>query len=75
MSEFNSQVSRMISIWFFFSLLQKPELSSEINADVLGKLLPQELLKPLEEQFLNSQQVTDDPVFKIKSLNSNINLV
>ncbi|XP_008314197.1 tumor necrosis factor alpha-induced protein 2 isoform X2 [Cynoglossus semilaevis] len=41
---------------YYPDLLQKPELSSEINADVLGKLLPQELLKPLEEQFLNSQQ-------------------
>ncbi|XP_020505357.1 tumor necrosis factor alpha-induced protein 2 isoform X1 [Labrus bergylta] len=41
---------------YYPQILQKPELSCEINAEVLGKLLPEELLKPLEEQFLSKQQ-------------------
>lgn len=39
-------------------ILQKPELVGEIEAEVLGKLLPPELLGPLEEQYLHNQQVS-----------------
>lgn len=39
-------------------ILQKPELAGEIDAAALGKLLPDDLLEPLEEQFLSKQQVT-----------------
>lgn len=38
-------------------ILQKPELASEIDSEALGKLLPAELLKPLEEQYPSKQQV------------------
>ncbi|XP_054469847.1 tumor necrosis factor alpha-induced protein 2-like isoform X2 [Anoplopoma fimbria] len=37
-------------------ILQKPELANEIDIESLGKLLPEELLKPLEEQYLTKQQ-------------------
>lgn len=39
-------------------ILQKPELASEIDVEALGKLLPEQLLKPLEDQYLNKQQVS-----------------
>lgn len=39
-------------------ILEKPELASNINTEALGNLLPDELLKPLEEQYLSKQQVT-----------------
>ena len=38
-------------------VLRKPELASEIDHEALGKLLPEKLLKPLEEQYLSKQQV------------------
>lgn len=38
-------------------ILQKPGLAGHIDVDVLGKLLPEDQLQPLEEQFLNKQQV------------------
>ncbi|XP_050934235.1 tumor necrosis factor alpha-induced protein 2 isoform X1 [Lates calcarifer] len=41
---------------YYPGLLQKPALASEINAEALGKLLPPELLEPLEEQYLSKQQ-------------------
>ncbi|XP_045919634.1 tumor necrosis factor alpha-induced protein 2 isoform X2 [Micropterus dolomieu] len=41
---------------FYPQILQKPELASEIDSEALGKLLPAELLKPLEEQYLSKQQ-------------------
>ncbi|KAG7219293.1 hypothetical protein INR49_018776 [Caranx melampygus] len=41
---------------YYPQLLQKPELASEINTEALGKLLPKELLEPLEEQYLSKQQ-------------------
>ncbi|XP_076733905.1 tumor necrosis factor alpha-induced protein 2 [Maylandia zebra] len=37
-------------------ILEKPELASNINTEALGNLLPDELLKPLEEQYLSKQQ-------------------
>ncbi|XP_039993957.1 tumor necrosis factor alpha-induced protein 2-like isoform X2 [Xiphias gladius] len=37
-------------------LLRKPELAGEINSEDLGKLLPKELMEPLEEQYLSKQQ-------------------
>ncbi|XP_031729063.1 tumor necrosis factor alpha-induced protein 2 isoform X1 [Anarrhichthys ocellatus] len=37
-------------------ILQKPELVGEIDVEALGKLLPEELLKPLEDQYLSKQQ-------------------
>ncbi|KAM6917365.1 tumor necrosis factor alpha-induced protein 2 [Lycodopsis pacificus] len=37
-------------------ILQKPELTGEIDVEALGKLLPEELLKPLEDQYLSKQQ-------------------
>lgn len=40
-----------------FRILQKPELTREIDTESLEKLLPKELLDPLEEQYLNKQQV------------------
>ncbi|XP_071353729.1 tumor necrosis factor alpha-induced protein 2-like [Trachinotus anak] len=48
-----------ILLWvneYYPGLLQKPELASEINTEALGKLLPQELLEPLEKQYLGKQQ-------------------
>lgn len=41
----------------FFSILQKPELASEIDAEALGKLLPKKSLEPLEEQYMSKQKV------------------
>nr|XP_023008099.2 tumor necrosis factor alpha-induced protein 2 isoform X1 [Maylandia zebra] len=41
---------------FYPGILEKPELASNINTEALGKLLPDELLKPLEEQYLSKQQ-------------------
>ncbi|XP_034531833.1 tumor necrosis factor alpha-induced protein 2-like isoform X2 [Notolabrus celidotus] len=41
---------------YYPQILQKPELACEINAEVMGKLLSEELLKPLEEQYLSKQQ-------------------
>lgn len=38
-------------------ILQKPELAREIDLAALGKLLPEQLLNPLEEQYLEKQQV------------------
>ncbi|XP_047466534.1 tumor necrosis factor alpha-induced protein 2-like [Mugil cephalus] len=38
------------------SIFQDPELASEINVESLGKLLPQELLVPLEKQYLDNQE-------------------
>lgn len=43
---------------FCVRILQKPELASEIDFEALGKLLPEDLLKNLEEQYLRKQQVT-----------------
>ncbi|XP_068574118.1 tumor necrosis factor alpha-induced protein 2 isoform X2 [Cebidichthys violaceus] len=37
-------------------ILQKPELVGAIDVEALGKLLPEELLKPLEDQYLSKQQ-------------------
>ncbi|XP_039459620.1 tumor necrosis factor alpha-induced protein 2-like isoform X1 [Oreochromis aureus] len=37
-------------------ILEKPELTSNINTEALGNLLPDELLKPLEEKYLSNQQ-------------------
>lgn len=39
-------------------LLRKPELAGEIDTELLGKLLPKELLEPLEEQYLSKQKVS-----------------
>ncbi|KAG8013091.1 Tumor necrosis factor alpha-induced protein 2 [Nibea albiflora] len=41
---------------FYPELLQKPELAAEIDTEPLGKLLPKELVEPLEEQYLNKQK-------------------
>uniref|UniRef100_UPI0037E91355 tumor necrosis factor alpha-induced protein 2-like isoform X1 n=2 Tax=Semicossyphus pulcher TaxID=241346 RepID=UPI0037E91355 len=41
---------------YYPQILQKPELAAVIDADALGKLLPEEMLKPLEEQYLSKQQ-------------------
>ncbi|KAL3969141.1 CUB and sushi domain-containing protein [Sarotherodon galilaeus] len=41
---------------FYPGILEKPELASNINTEELGNLLPDELLKPLEEQYLSKQQ-------------------
>ncbi|XP_051812544.1 tumor necrosis factor alpha-induced protein 2 isoform X2 [Acanthochromis polyacanthus] len=41
---------------YYPGILQKPELVNEIDAEALGKLLPEDLLEPLEEQFLSNQQ-------------------
>ncbi|XP_039459251.1 tumor necrosis factor alpha-induced protein 2-like [Oreochromis aureus] len=41
---------------FYPGILEKPELASNINTKALGNLLPDELLKPLEEQYLSKQQ-------------------
>ncbi|XP_037602954.1 tumor necrosis factor alpha-induced protein 2 isoform X1 [Sebastes umbrosus] len=37
-------------------ILSKPELVNEIDNKALGKLLPKELLEPLEDQYLSKQQ-------------------
>ncbi|XP_030574335.1 tumor necrosis factor alpha-induced protein 2-like [Archocentrus centrarchus] len=41
---------------FYPGILQEPELANNINTDALGKLLPDDLLEPLEEQYLSKQQ-------------------
>ncbi|XP_039459627.1 tumor necrosis factor alpha-induced protein 2-like [Oreochromis aureus] len=41
---------------FYPGILEKPELASNINTEALGNLLPDELLKPLEEQYLSKEQ-------------------
>ena len=48
----------IIKVLFSVRILQKPEFAGEIDAAALGKLLPNDLLAPLEEQFLSKQQVT-----------------
>ncbi|KAM9708900.1 tumor necrosis factor alpha-induced protein 2 isoform 1-T1 [Menidia menidia] len=40
---------------YYPGILQKPELASEIDDAALGKLLPNELLEPLEEQYLTRE--------------------
>lgn len=42
-------------------VLQKPQMAGEMDVAALGKLLPEELLKPLEDQYLNRRQVTGPP--------------
>ncbi|XP_040917097.1 tumor necrosis factor alpha-induced protein 2 isoform X2 [Toxotes jaculatrix] len=37
-------------------LLQNPKLTSEINTEALGKLLPKDILESLEDQYLSKQQ-------------------
>lgn len=39
-------------------ILQKPELAPHVSVAETGKLLPEEVLGPLEEQYLNKQQVS-----------------
>ncbi|XP_047467786.1 tumor necrosis factor alpha-induced protein 2-like isoform X2 [Mugil cephalus] len=41
---------------YYPRIFQNPELASEINVESLGKLLPQELLVPLEKQYLDKQE-------------------
>lgn len=41
---------------YYPEILQKPELTSEIDVEALGKLLPKEFLEPLEDQYLSKQQ-------------------
>ncbi|XP_026163471.1 tumor necrosis factor alpha-induced protein 2 isoform X2 [Mastacembelus armatus] len=41
---------------YYPQILQKPQLASNICTEELGKLLPQTLLDPLEEQYLTRQQ-------------------
>jgi len=41
-----------------FRILAKPQLHSEIDSGPLGKLLPEKLLKSLEDEYLSNQQVT-----------------
>ncbi|XP_029349750.1 tumor necrosis factor alpha-induced protein 2-like isoform X2 [Echeneis naucrates] len=41
---------------FYPGILENPELANEIDVESLGKLLPQHLLEPLEEQYLSKQQ-------------------
>ncbi|KAL3969148.1 discs, large-associated protein 1 [Sarotherodon galilaeus] len=41
---------------FYPGILEKPELASNINTKALGNLLPDKLLKALEEQYLSKQQ-------------------
>lgn len=38
-------------------ILQNPELAPHISIGEMGKLLPEEVLGPLEEQYLSRQQV------------------
>lgn len=40
-----------------FRILQRQILAENIDSEALGKLLPEKLLKPLEEQYLNKHQV------------------
>lgn len=39
-------------------ILQKPELAPHVSVAEMGKLLPEEVLGPLEEQYLSKQQVS-----------------
>lgn len=39
-------------------ILQKPELAPHVSVAEMGKLLPEEVLRPLEEQYLTKQQVS-----------------
>ncbi|XP_003962908.2 tumor necrosis factor alpha-induced protein 2 [Takifugu rubripes] len=41
---------------YYPGILQKPELAPHISVAEMGKLLPEEVLEPLEEQYLNKQQ-------------------
>ncbi|KAM8913463.1 tumor necrosis factor alpha-induced protein 2-like isoform 2-T2 [Spinachia spinachia] len=41
---------------YYPEVLQKAQLSGAMDVAALGKLLPEELLKPLEDQFLSRQQ-------------------
>ncbi|KAL3969147.1 ATP-binding cassette, subfamily B (MDR/TAP), member 8 [Sarotherodon galilaeus] len=41
---------------FYPGILEKPELASNINTKALGNLLPDKLLKALEEKYLSKQQ-------------------
>ncbi|XP_070698095.1 tumor necrosis factor alpha-induced protein 2-like [Pempheris klunzingeri] len=41
---------------YYSGILQKPELAGDIDSEALGKLLPKELLDPMEEQYLTKQQ-------------------
>ncbi|XP_069016953.1 tumor necrosis factor alpha-induced protein 2-like isoform X1 [Embiotoca jacksoni] len=41
---------------FYPGILQKPELVGEIDTEALGKLLPKELLQPLEKHYLSNEQ-------------------
>lgn len=41
---------------YYPQILSKPELVNEIDNKALGKLLPKELLEPLEAQYLSKQQ-------------------
>lgn len=38
-------------------ILRMPELAPHVSVGELGKLLPEEVLEPLEEQYLSKQQV------------------
>ncbi|XP_078133398.1 tumor necrosis factor alpha-induced protein 2 isoform X1 [Sander vitreus] len=51
---------------FYPLILQKQELANEIDIQALGKLLPEDLLKNLEEQYLSKQQ--DDLTTFIKRI-------
>ncbi|XP_026195865.1 tumor necrosis factor alpha-induced protein 2-like isoform X2 [Anabas testudineus] len=41
---------------YYPGILQSPDLAREIDTEAFGKLLPKELLEPLEEQYLSKQQ-------------------
>ncbi|XP_019734279.1 tumor necrosis factor alpha-induced protein 2 isoform X1 [Hippocampus comes] len=41
---------------YYPQLLQEPQLAADIDAKVLQELLPENLLSPLEEQYLSHQQ-------------------
>nr|XP_046269277.1 tumor necrosis factor alpha-induced protein 2-like isoform X2 [Scatophagus argus]XP_046269278.1 tumor necrosis factor alpha-induced protein 2-like isoform X2 [Scatophagus argus] len=41
---------------FYPEILQKPELAADIDGEALEKLLPKELLEPLEDQYLSKQE-------------------
>ncbi|XP_035530467.1 tumor necrosis factor alpha-induced protein 2-like isoform X2 [Morone saxatilis] len=52
----SSYLLRWVNVYYYTEILQKPQLVNEINKEALGKLLPDELLEPLEEQYLSKQQ-------------------
>ncbi|XP_030574338.1 tumor necrosis factor alpha-induced protein 2-like [Archocentrus centrarchus] len=54
---------------FYPGILQKSELANNINTEALGKLLPDELLKALEEQYLSKQQ-SDLMIFTDRALDA-----